>query len=77
MGRLGGYRSRDVRRVAESLGWQFDRWSGDHMVFFKPGSTRNLSIPDHRSIAPGTLRQLIRTMEITVGEFLTLVRKYP
>jgi len=29
-----------------------------------------LSVPDHKEIAKGTLRSLIRTAELTVSEFL-------
>ena len=30
------------------------------MVLMKAGSIASLSIPDHRELAPGTLRKLIR-----------------
>lgn len=39
------------------------------MVFTKPGSIASLSIPDHRELAPGTLRKLIRLSGATVTEF--------
>jgi hypothetical protein len=45
------------------------------MVFKKPGVIENLSIPDHREVGEGTLRKLVRTMGLTVDEFITLVRK--
>jgi len=60
--------------VAERLGWELDHWTGDHMVLKRPGNHLNLSIPDHRAVSPGTLRQIIRTMEIDVDQFLTLVK---
>jgi len=75
MGRLTGFRGRDVRRAAERLGWRLDHWAGDHMVFKKQGSHLNLSIPDHRDVSPGTLRQIIRTMAIEVDQFLELVKR--
>ena len=75
MGRLHGFRGREVRRVAESLGWQFQRMAGDHMVFRKPGVARNISIPDHREVREGTLHKLIKDMGLTIDEFLALARK--
>ena len=39
------------------------------MIFTKPGSIVSLSIPDHRELAPGTLRKLIRASGLTVDEF--------
>ncbi len=45
------------------------------MVFSKQGSFRNFSIPNHREVAEGTLRTLIREIGITVVEFLRLAGK--
>jgi predicted RNA binding protein YcfA (HicA-like mRNA interferase family) len=56
--------------VAEDLGWEYQRSRGDHLIYTKPGERHHLSIPDHRSVAPGTLRTLIKTMGLSVDEFL-------
>jgi len=37
----------------------------------KEGETVTLSIPDHKEIAKGTLRSLIRNAGITVEEFIS------
>ena len=60
---------RDARRAFERLGWVFRRQTGSHMILTKAGSVASLSIPDHRELAPGTLRKLIRAAGITVEEF--------
>ncbi len=39
------------------------------MILTKPGSVVSLSIPDHRELAPGTLRKLIRMAAVRVDEF--------
>jgi hypothetical protein len=39
------------------------------MILTKPGAIASLSIPDHRELAPGTLRKLIRAAGLTVDEF--------
>jgi hypothetical protein len=39
------------------------------MIFTKPGSIVTLSVPDHRELAPGTLRALIRHAGMTVESF--------
>jgi hypothetical protein len=39
------------------------------MILTKPGSIVSLSIPDHRELAPGTLRKLIRLAAVTVEQF--------
>jgi len=39
----------------------------------KPGVRANLSIPQHKELALGTLRALIRAAGMTVEEFLELL----
>lgn len=75
MGRLNGYSSRDVIEVAERRGWEFQRRRGSHMVYRRAGIPFNLSVPDHRELAEGMLRDLIKTMGLTPEEFIALVKK--
>jgi predicted RNA binding protein YcfA (HicA-like mRNA interferase family) len=60
---------RKVVRAFEALGWQVARQRGSHIILVKDGEVATLSIPDHKEIAKGTLRSLIRTAGITVEEF--------
>jgi hypothetical protein len=39
------------------------------MILTRPGSIVSLSVPDHRELAPGTLRKLVRLAGLTVEEF--------
>ncbi|MGH8591185.1 MAG: type II toxin-antitoxin system HicA family toxin [Gammaproteobacteria bacterium] len=61
---------REVVRVFESLGWQIARQSGSHIVMVKEGEMATLSVPDHREVAKGTLRSLIRAAGLTASEFV-------
>ena len=66
------------RAVAKAFGrdgWELVRQKGSHMVLVKEGSWASLSVPDHREIAPGTLRSLIRAAGMTVEAFVALARK--
>ena len=64
---------REVVRVFEALGWQVARQRGSHIVMVKEEEMATLSIPDHREVAKGTLRSLIRTAGLTVAEFVAAV----
>ncbi|HVO43708.1 MAG TPA: type II toxin-antitoxin system HicA family toxin [Aggregatilineales bacterium] len=64
---------REVVRVFETLGWLVARQSGSHIVMVKEGEMGTLSIPDHREVAKGTLRSLIRAGGLTVAEFVAAV----
>ena len=59
-----------VVKVFESLGWQVARQSGSHIILVKVGETTTLSIPNHKEVAKGTLRSLIRSANLTVTEFV-------
>ena len=61
---------REVVRVFESLSWEVVRQTGSHIIMVKDEEPVTLSVPDHREVAKGTLRSLIRTAGLTVGEFV-------
>lgn len=46
-----------------------DHQTGSHMILYH-SSRPTLSIPNHKELAPGLLRGLIRKSGITVEEFL-------
>ena len=54
-------------------GWRRDRQRGSHVVMIKPANIASLSIPQHKELAPGTLRSLIRAAGMTVEEFTALL----
>ncbi|HEY0084012.1 MAG TPA: type II toxin-antitoxin system HicA family toxin [Pyrinomonadaceae bacterium] len=57
------------REVVKVFGWEVSRQSGSHIILTKRGQTITLSIPDHKEVAKGTLRSLIRAANLTVDEF--------
>jgi predicted RNA binding protein YcfA (HicA-like mRNA interferase family) len=61
---------REVVKTFERLGWQVARQRGSHIVMTKPGQMATLSIPDHREVAKGTLRSLVRAAGVTVEAFV-------
>ena len=73
MARLPVISGARVVRAFEKVGWRQDRQRGSHVVMLKPGCNVSLSVPQHREIAPGTLRALIRCAGMTVDEFVTLL----
>jgi predicted RNA binding protein YcfA (HicA-like mRNA interferase family) len=60
-------------KAFQRAGWHVDRQRGSHVVLLKTGRIASLSVPQHKELAPGTLRSLIRTAEMTVEEFLRLL----
>ena len=60
-------------RVFLKAGWVKDRQRGSHVILIKPGQAASLSVPQHRELAPGTLRALIRASGMSVDEFVALM----
>ena len=56
------------------VGFEFDIQHGSHIILrcADPPHSR-LSVPNHKELAKGTLRTLIREAGLTVEEFVSLV----
>lgn len=72
MARLPAISGAEAVRRFERAGWRRDRQRGSHVVMLKAGEIASISIPQHRELAPGTLRALIRTAGMTVEQFVEL-----
>ncbi len=63
----------EVVRVFESFGWSVSRQRGSHVVMTKENEIVTLSVPNHKEVARGTLRSLIRSSNLTVAEFIAAI----
>ena len=73
MAQLPVLSGREVVQTFEALGWQTARQSGSHVILVREGHRSTLSVPDHRTVARGTLRSLIRQADLTVAEFVAAI----
>ena len=65
---------RDAVRIFGKFGWQVARQRGSHIMLVKDGHNASLSDPDHREIAKGALRSLLRAAGISVEQFVDAIR---
>ncbi len=72
MGRLAGFKYREVVRRLKQLGFQFDRQAaGSHEIWYNPTANRYTTIPNHPGDMPEvTLRAILSQAGITPGDFL-------
>ena len=72
MGRLSGYRYRDVTKRLKHFGFAFDRQAaGSHEIWYQRSGNRYTTIPNHPGDMPeGTLRAILRQAGISVDAFL-------
>ena len=74
MGRLSGFKYREVARRLRVSGFAFDRHGpGSHEIWRHTLTGRRVTLPHHaRAMAEGTLRAILREAGIGVEEFLKI-----
>ena len=72
MGRLAGYRYREIVKRLKELGLTFHRQAaGSHEIWFNEPLRRYTTIPNHPGDMPeGTLRAILRQAGVEVHDFL-------
>ncbi len=72
MGRLAGFKYRDIIRKLKRLGFEFDRHAaGSHEIWRHSTTGNKATLPNHVGDMPeGTLRAILRTAQIDVDTFL-------
>lgn len=72
MGRLSGFKYRDIVKRLKRSGFGFDRQAaGSHEIWFNSKSGRYTTVPNHPGDMPeGTLRAILKQAGITPDEFL-------
>jgi predicted RNA binding protein YcfA (HicA-like mRNA interferase family) len=72
MARLPVLSGAEAVKVFRKAGWTVDRRRGSHVILVKDGHAATLSIPDHKELAKGTLRSLIRAAGMTIDDVAAL-----
>ena len=74
MGRLAGYRYREVVRRLKKLGFEFDRQAaGSHEIWFNAATNTYTTIPNHPGDLPeGTLRAILKQAAVAPDDFLAV-----
>jgi predicted RNA binding protein YcfA (HicA-like mRNA interferase family) len=74
LGRLAGFRYREIVRRLKAGGFQFDRQAaGSHELWFNPQSNLYTTIPNHPGDMPeGTLRAILKQAGIEPEVFLKI-----
>lgn len=74
MSRLPVVSGQDAVRAFAKVGYAVDHQTGSHIILRQQQPPhRRLTVPDHRELARGTLRALIRQAGLTVETFQALL----
>jgi predicted RNA binding protein YcfA (HicA-like mRNA interferase family) len=62
-------------KVALKLGFEFDRQSGSHAIYYRKSDKRRIVVPVHsgKDLKPKTLFGIIKDMRLEVEEFRKLL----
>lgn len=74
MSKLPVVSGQDIIKALAKIGYVFDHQRGSHIVIrqtFEP--YRRITVPNHKEIAKGTLRKIIREAGLTVEDFASLL----
>lgn len=55
------------------LGFEVRRQRGSHIIMRRRNPTMTVSVPDHRELSSGTLRDIIKAIGLTVDQFKELL----
>jgi predicted RNA binding protein YcfA (HicA-like mRNA interferase family) len=72
MGRLSGFKYRDIIKRLKKFGFEFNRQAaGSHEIWYNSKTNRYTTIPNHPGDMPeGTLRAILKQANIQVENFL-------
>jgi predicted RNA binding protein YcfA (HicA-like mRNA interferase family) len=67
--------AKELITILLKIGYEIDHQRGSHIILRnKQAPFRRLTIPNHKEIAKGTLRAIIRESGLTLEEFLELLK---
>jgi len=72
--KLPAISGRDAVKALRKIGYEIDHQTGSHMILRRTTYPfRRLTVPDHRELAKGTLRAIIREAGLAVEQFVGLL----
>ncbi len=75
MPKLPQIKPKKVEKVLLQLGFSPRKGKGSHIVYKHPDSRRTVLATHNRPIRTGTLRAILRQIDLPIKEFLKLIKK--
>ena len=73
MSKLPVLSGKELCKILYLMGYEFDHQTGSHIILRRNTEPfRRLTVPNHKEIAKGTLRNIIRESGLTLDEFMKL-----
>ena len=68
-----GLSGQELRRALERIGFIYQCQKGSHMILRGDDLYSSVVFPDHSTLRPGTLRQILNEAGLTVEQLLELL----
>lgn len=74
MSKLPVISARSLLKILHGIGYDVDHQTGSHIILRNEDHPyRRITVPNHKEIARGTLRYIIRQSGLTVEEFFKML----
>lgn len=73
MSKLPSISGKECIKVLEKIGFYQKRQEGSHLIMRRDQPFAQVVVPNHSKIAKGILRAIIRDIELSVEEFVSLL----
>ncbi len=73
MSKLLSISGKECIKVLEKIGFYQKRQEGSHIIMRREEPFAQIVIPNHSEISKGTLREIIRDIELSIEEFVSLL----
>ena len=73
MTKLPSISGRECIKALEKAGFYLKRQEGSHIILRRDDSFAQVVVPDHNKLDRGTLRAIIRQVNLSVDEFVKLL----
>ncbi|TFI54500.1 addiction module toxin, HicA family [Mastigocladus laminosus UU774] len=73
MSKLPSILGKECIKVLEKIGFYQKRRESSHIIMRRDKPLAQIVVPDHQELAKGTLRAIIRDVDLSVEEFLSLL----
>jgi predicted RNA binding protein YcfA (HicA-like mRNA interferase family) len=71
--KLPNISGRDCVKALQKIGFYKKRQEGSHIIMRRDNPFAQVVVPNHQEIAKGTLRTIIRDVNLSVDEFISLL----
>ncbi|MEQ8674823.1 MAG: type II toxin-antitoxin system HicA family toxin [Aggregatilineales bacterium] len=65
--------SKECIKALAKVGFVVSRQKGSHIILYREDPYAKVVVPEHRELAKGTLRRIIRDSDLTVDEFIAIL----